>query len=188
MSKAVVCRRYFMMQFREDIRIRQNQRKPKIHWARVWFWLIGVMIILLAVVLTVFYISLSPVRQAEQKVNAFVLHKTKITKISSTSIDNRKHITYAVIGEDASKQKQVAIVNGSINHVRVYRRDSGLSDDALRQLIIKKYQPKKIYSANISRYQNALVWEVSYLNQRRQLNYVTLDFKTGKPYRTIEGI
>jgi len=75
-----------------------------------------------------------------------------------------------------------------MNQVKTYNRDNGLTDKQLRQLILTNYKPKKIYSANISEYKQTLVWEVSYKGQNNTLNYVTLDFKTGKSYRVINGL
>ena len=63
-----------------------------------------------------------------------------------------------------------------------------MTNHQLGQLLLKTYQPKKIYSANISEYKKTLVWEVSYKGQNNALNYLTLDFKTGKPYRVINGL
>lgn len=177
-----------MMQFRDDIRIRQRQRRRHVHWARVWFIIAGIGIVIAALVLGYFYIALSPIRQDEDRLQKLVKAHSDIATVQQFSVDYRKGTTYAVIGTTTSGHEKVAIVHGQSSQVKTYDRAAGLSNDQLRRLILKTYQPKKVYSANISDYKGALVWEVSYRSQNNSLNFVTLDFKTGQSYRTINGL
>ncbi|MCT4404351.1 hypothetical protein EFT43_05490 [Leuconostoc falkenbergense] len=175
-----------MMQFKDDIRIRQRRRQTRIHWARVWFLIIGAAIVLGTLTLGYFYLSLSPMRQAESRIEALVRQKSDIVTVTQVSVDYRARTTYAASGETASGAKKVAIVQD--NKVKTYSRSDGMSNAQLRSLLLKTYHPKKLYSANISRYKKVLVWEISYKAQNNKLNYLTLDFKTGKVYRAISGM
>ncbi|GMA70580.1 hypothetical protein GCM10025879_18260 [Leuconostoc litchii] len=175
-----------MIQFKDDIRIRQRHRQTRVHWAHVWFVVIGILIVLAAFILGYFYISLAPMRQAENRVQKLVRDKTSIATVTQVSVDYRKTTTYAVLGQTASGTEKVAIVRH--NKVKTYNRSEGMSDSQLKKIITKKYKPKKLYSANISEYQGVLVWEISYKGADSKLNYLTLDFKTGKAYRAISGM
>ena len=177
-----------MMQFKDDIRIRHRPKQTHVHWARFWFIIAGVGILLGALVLGYFYVSLSPMRNDEVSLQRFVKKETTIATVQQISVDHRQKTTYAITGTTVSGQQKVAIVNSKMNQVKTYNRDNGLTDKQLRQLILTNYKPKKIYSANISEYKQTLVWEVSYKGQNNTLNYVTLDFKTGKSYRVINGL
>ena len=175
-----------MMQFKDDIRIRHRQKH--VHWAHFWFIIVGVGILLCALGLGYFYVSLSPMRNDEVRLQRFVKKETNIATVQQISVDHRQKTTYATIGTTVSGQEKVAIVNSKMSQVKTYNRSGGLTDKQLRQLILTNYKPKKIYSANISVYKQTLVWEVSYKGQNNALNYVTLDFKTGKSYRIINGL
>ncbi|CAM3126705.1 DUF5590 domain-containing protein [Leuconostoc rapi] len=177
-----------MMQFKDDIRIRQRRKQNRVHWSRVWFIAAGIGIVLAALTICYFYVSLTPMRRDESRLQRFVKTKTDIATVQQISVDHRQKTTYAITGTTASGQQKVAIVRGKSDQVKTYDRRKGLSDKKLRQLILTTYKPKKIYSANISEYKHALVWEVSYKGQDNTLNYVTLDFKTGNPYRVIKGL
>ncbi|HCH59975.1 hypothetical protein ACQ7EN_02120 [Leuconostoc lactis] len=177
-----------MMQFKDDIRIRQRQRRSRVHWARIWFVGAGIGIVVAAITLGYFYVSLSPMRQDEARLQKLLKAKTDIATVKQISADYRKGTTYAVVGTTARGQEKVAIVHGNSSRVTVYDRRDGMTNQQLGQLLLKTYQPKKIYSANISEYKKTLVWEVSYKGQNNALNYLTLDFKTGKPYRVINGL
>lgn len=177
-----------MMQFKDDIRIRQRQRRSRVHWARIWFIVAGVAILLAALTLSYFYISLSPMRQDEDRLQRLVKSKTDIATVKQISVDNRQKTTYAVTGTTTGGQEKVAIVHGNSQQVTAYNRHDGMTNDQLGKLLLKTYKPKKIYSANISEYRKTLVWEVCYKGQDNALNYLTLDFKTGQPYRVINGL
>lgn len=177
-----------MMQFKDDIRIRQRRKQKRVHWSRFWFIAAGIAIIVSALTICYFYISLTPMRHDESRLQRFVKAKTDIATVQQISVDNRQKETYAIVGTTASGHQKVAIVRDKSDHVKTYDRRTGMSDKQLRQLILTTYKPKKIYSANISEYKHALVWEVSYKGQNDTLNYVTLDFKTGKAYRVIKGL
>jgi len=177
-----------MMQFKDDIRIRHRQKQRHVHWARVWFIIAGVGILLSALVLGYFYVSLSPMRDDEVRLQRFVKKETDIATVQQINVDHRQKTTYAITGTTASGQEKIAIVNSKMSQAKTYNRSGGLTNKQLRQLILTNYNPKKIYSANISEYKQTLVWEVSYKGQNNALNYVTLDFKTGKPYRAINGL
>ncbi|MEX0380564.1 DUF5590 domain-containing protein [Leuconostoc sp. MS02] len=177
-----------MMQFKDDVRIRHRQKQRYVHWARVWFIIAGVGILFFVLVLGYFYVSLTPMRHDEARLQRFVKEKTDIATVEQIDVDHRQHTIYAITGTTASGKEKVAIVDSKMSRAKTYSRTDGLTDKQLRQLILTNYKPKKIYSANISDYQNTLVWEVSYKGQDNALNYITLDFKTGKSYRVINGL
>jgi len=177
-----------MMQFKDDIRIRQPKKHDHLHWARIWFILVGIGIILAALSLGYSYLSLSPMRHEENRLQRLVKEKTDIATVQKVNVNYRQQTTYAVIGTTSSGKEKVAIVHAKNNSITMHNRSNGMSNDQIRRLIVKNYKPRKIYSVNISEYKRALVWEVSYKGENETLNYVTLDFKTGKPYRVIKGL
>ena len=76
-----------MMQFRDDIRIRQRQRRRHVHWARVWFIIAGIGIVIAALVLGYFYIALSPIRQDEDRLQKLVKAHSDIATVEQVSVD-----------------------------------------------------------------------------------------------------
>lgn len=176
------------MQFNENMRLGRGHKKKKIRWSKI-IWVTFAVVVVLGLIVTGYtYWAIAPMRSAENRVERLVHQKTDLVNLDQITVDYRDKTTYAVIGEDAKGTKQVAIIQGNSEKVKTFPRSSGMTNQELDQLVVQRYHPKRLYSANISYFKDTLVWEVSYEGRKGELNYVTLDFKTGKAYRTINGL
>ena len=128
-----------MMQFRDDIRIRQRRRSSRIHWSRIWFIVIGILILVSCCTLSYFYISLTPMRKDEDRIQKLVQNQTDIKTVEQVNVDYRTSTTYSAVGKTASGIEKVAIIKGKSSKVATYDRSDGLSNEQLRTIVLKKY-------------------------------------------------
>ncbi|CAK8054071.1 hypothetical protein [Eupransor demetentiae] len=175
------------MQFNENIKIRSRRRR-RVRWSKIFMLIIAFLLVIALLLVGYAYWAMTPMSSAESRVEHLVRSKAGFVDLDQLTVNYRQGTTYGVVGTNAKGQKRVAIVQGDSNKVKTFPRSAGMSNAALKQLITTKYHPKKLYEANISMYKGVLVWEIAYENQKGQLNYLTLDFKTGKPYRVINGL
>ncbi|MDF7626891.1 hypothetical protein OZX65_04595 [Leuconostocaceae bacterium ESL0723] len=176
------------MQYRESIHIRQQRRHQRRRWTKVLWITLTVIGVIAVLLLTYAYSALWPMVTAQGSAEHLVKEKTNIVKFSQVTVNYRDGTTYGLVGQTASGDQRVAIVQDGSKQVKTFPRSAGMSNAALQKLLDDKYHPKRIYEANISYYKGVLVWEISYESKNGQLNYLTLDFKTGKPYRVINGL
>lgn len=174
------------MQFRENMRI--GQRPKRVMWSKIIIVAVAIIALLAVLGAGYTYWALAPMRSAESRVEKIVHQKTDLVNLNQITVDYRDQTTYAVVGENAKGQQKVAIVQDSSQKVRTFPRSDGMSNQQLTKLLNDRYQPKRIYAANISYFKGVPVWEVSYTGDNGRLNYLTLDFKTGKAYRVINGL
>ncbi|WP_056947841.1 DUF5590 domain-containing protein [Secundilactobacillus odoratitofui] len=95
---------------------------------------------------------------------------------------------YTVAGTNQQQQAVYIIVPQKGGHVRVLQQKAGLSRNEALSQIWSKQSPKKVLSAALSVFNNQPAWIVSYMNQKGQLCYETLSFKSGKVLQSIENI
>lgn len=178
-----------MMQLERQVMLRQQRNNSRIHWGRVWFWGIGIFLVLSVIVMWLLYGALAPMRTAQNEARRTVFAHTDLTHIAKFYVDDRQKTTYAVIGQnDAGIQEVALFTKGQTKNITVIKRSSGMSDAQIQNFVQTKYKPKDILKITPSLYEKTPVWEVTYTDRAGRLSYLTLDFKTGKAYRTISGL
>ncbi|MBS9334809.1 hypothetical protein LQZ24_01985 [Fructobacillus sp. M1-13] len=174
------------MEIHDNLRV--NMARPKrFSWSKFFVIILAFVIVIGAGLAIYAYLALRPMAKAESNVQAVVKQKTQLTNLHDMTVDYRDGSTYAVIGSENGKEK-VAIIHGKSSKVKVFDFGNGMTKVQLKAKLKGDYQAKKIYSANLSEYQNALVWELSYQGKDGSLNYLTLDYKNGTVYRAVNGL
>ncbi|MBS9337892.1 hypothetical protein [Fructobacillus parabroussonetiae] len=174
------------MEIHDNLRV--NMARPKrFSWSKFFVIAPAIVIVLFAAFAFYAYLALRPMAKAESNVQAVVRQKTSLSNLHDMTVDYRDGSTYAVLGSENGQQK-VAVIHGKENKVHIFDYGNGLTTAQIKQRLKNDYQSKKIYSANLSEYQNVLVWEISYQAKDGSLNYLTLDYKTGTVYRAVNGL
>ncbi|MDD9139283.1 hypothetical protein H7198_06735 [Fructobacillus sp. CRL 2054] len=165
-----------------------NMARPKrFSWSKFIAILVTIAVLIFAAFAFYAYMALRPMAKAESNVQTVVSQRTSLTDLHDMTVDYRDGATYAVLGSEKGKSK-VAIIHGKKGKVQVFDYGNGISKAELKQKLQTDYHPKKVYSANLSEYQGALVWEISYQAKDGSLNYLTMDYKNGSIYRAVNGI
>lgn len=174
------------MERHDNFRV-QMTRPKRFSWSKFVVVILAALILLAAAFGLYAYMALRPMAKAESTVQRVVKDKTSLTNLHDLTVDYRDGTTYAVLGTQDGKQK-VAVMHGKNGQVKVFDYGKGLSEKSLKNKLQDQYAAKRIYSANLSEYQNTLVWEVSYQSKDGSLNYLTLDYQNGTVYRAVNGI
>lgn len=174
------------MERHDNFRV-QMARPKRFSWSKLIVLILAFVAVLAAAFAFYAYLALRPMAKAESSVQRVVKNKTSLTNLHDLTVDYRDGTTYAVLGTQNGHQK-VAVLHGQNGKVQLFDYGQGISKKTLSKKIKNEYAAKKIYSANLSEYQNALVWEISYQGKDGSLNYLTLDYKNGTVYRAVNGI
>lgn len=155
---------------------------------RVWLTVLGVILVLIVMFLWGVHHATSPVTKA--KAQSIQIAKKYAGLKTSTGFywTNLNATYYTVAGKNNHNQSVYIIVPQKGGNVRVLQQSSGLSRNQALSQIWSKHNPKKVLSAALSVFNNKPAWIISYMNQKGQLCYETLSFKSGKVLQSIENI
>ena len=80
------------------------------------------------------------------------------------------------------------VVSQHGGNVRVLKQSSGLTAQQVIQQVRQDHHPQKVLKAAPGVFNDKVVWEVTYRNQKGQLCYDLINFKTGKVVQTINNL
>ncbi|QIL50839.1 DUF5590 domain-containing protein [Weissella coleopterorum] len=162
-----------------------NRQKSKFHWGR---WVVLGIIILVVIGYGILGTATKPINQANQEYSKLVLKEHKLSSVQNFYWSNRSGDYYTLIGKNAQGQKTGVIVNAKSKAMTVLPMNEGLSYQAVQDRINQKYQPKKITNIGMSVYKKVPVWEVKFIDQNENLNFITIQFTNGKVVRSINNL
>lgn len=155
---------------------------------RVLITIISAIVIVIIATLWGVHHATSPITKAKRQAVQIAVKYAGLKDTSDVYWSNLNATYYTVSGTNKQKQAVYIIVPQKGGHVRVLQQAKGLTrNEALSQIWSKK-RPKKVLSAALSVFNNHPAWVVSYTNQKGQLCYETLNFKSGKVLQSIENI
>lgn len=153
--------------------------------------LITLLVIILIVVINVYGVlgrSVQPINKANREYSALVVNAKKLTKVEHFYWSSRDQTYYTFIGKNQRHQETGVIVEKQSKKMVTIAMKDGLSYDAVKQLIVNKYAPKKITNIGMGIYKKVPVWEVKFIDQDDNLNFITVQFENGKIVRTINNL
>lgn len=168
----------------------KKQSKVKVSWI-----VTSVILVLLFSVFIIFHQAEKPMRTARSQTVSMAKKYAGLTTVSSFYSSNLNKTYYSVAGTDNKglnlhfKCKKIyVIIAKKGGTITVVNQSSGLSVDAIRNVVQEKKSPKKINSISLTLIKGKPYWVVSYLNSSNNLCFATLNFKTGNVYRSINNI
>lgn len=170
------------MQSRRNIYHRKFQLKPRVV-------IITVILLLIIASITIFQIALSPARNAQNKYES-IAAKSGLTQPNNFLVSKRQKVYYSVIGKNRQNQ-DIAVLMQAGNKKStsvVLKMADGISYNQVKSLIKQKYQPRKIYSIGLTIYEGAPAWDVSFLDNRNNLSFATIQFSNGKQLKLIQNL
>lgn len=161
----------------------KKQSKVKVSWI-----VTSVILVLLFSVFIIFHQAEKPMRTARSQTVSMAKKYAGLTTVSSFYSSNLNKTYYSVAGTDNKGKKIYVIIAKKGGTITVVNQSSGLSVDAIRNVVQEKKSPKKINSISLTLIKGKPYWVVSYLNSSKNLCFATLNFKTGNVYRSINNI
>ncbi|QBO36816.1 hypothetical protein EQG49_10365 [Periweissella cryptocerci] len=172
------------------MQLRQNLYRRH-HIVSRWLITIGIILVIVIGVLIIFGKALSPARNAREKYEP-IAAKVGLTEPSDFLVSKRNTVYYSVIGENKKKQ-QIAVIMPAQKKpnpkaaTTVMLKD-GLSYQQVVNRVWAEYKPKKVLSIGLTLYKGYPAWDVSFTNQKNNLNFVTLQFTDGKELKLIQNL
>jgi uncharacterized protein YpmB len=170
-----------------EMRSKIRTRRKKTHR---FLWTLLVLLGLVAIVTIGYSVAQAPLTNAADKYEARAINSgavTKVTDFYQTSRDGRYYTvvgknktgkTIAVIYQDKAKGKKKA------KSMQLQLAKGYTAKEALTK-VKTTYNPAKITATGMAIYKGVAVWEVTFTDQKGNLNFVTIQFSNGKIVRTI---
>ncbi|MDN6899827.1 hypothetical protein DLJ48_08255 [Oenococcus sicerae] len=165
-------------------RIQYQQRSNKAHKLAIY---IGLLLLLLFALASYLYLVMFPINSTASKYAAAAKREAGIKSVKTFKESDRNGHYYSIYGADAQGNNYLTIFNHQEKLVDKIPVSRQLSNAKLDQIYVK-YAVKHVYSFSPSVYKGRPVFEISYQGGKSSVNYLTIDLRSGKVYRIIEGI
>lgn len=147
-----------------------------------------VILILLAIGVTFFFISNQPRAAARRQAVSIAKKYAKLKDPGQFYIYNRESTYYTIVGKNNKNQNILVIVPQHSGDIRVLKQSSGLTAKEAMAVVKKSKKPSKILKAAPGVFNNKVVWEVTYQNSKGNLCYDLINFKSGKIIQEINNL
>ncbi|MBB1062801.1 cell wall elongation regulator TseB-like domain-containing protein [Limosilactobacillus fastidiosus] len=148
-----------------------------------------IVIVAIIVIMGIFYLISNQPRSAARRQTVSIAKKyAHLKDPESFYIYNRESTYYTIAGKNDKDQPILVIVPQHGGNVRVLKQNSGLTAQQVIQQVRQKYNPQKVLKVAPGVFNDKVVWEVTYRNQKGQLCYELVNFKTGKVIQSINNL
>lgn len=168
-----------------EMRARINRQRQKMRW------MLGTIFGVLAVIGLVYSFlgtATRPIDQANHKYSQIALDQKALTSVTNFYWNARQKTYYTILGKDAKNRQKVVIVAKGTQKLHTYLMKDGVTAEKAQAVVTTAYQPKKITNIGMSMYAGVPVWEVTFIDKKGNLNYITVQFYNGKIVRTIRNL
>ncbi|GEP18735.1 hypothetical protein LSA03_01190 [Pediococcus argentinicus] len=111
----------------------------------------------------------------------------KLTHINEVQRFTHGTLEYTVVGSTKDHQYVFAVVQDSGKQVDIFKQSTGISQSKAEKTVRGAYSAKKITSSSFGVINKQPVWDISFIDQKKQLNIVTLDFKKGNVIKHVKS-
>ncbi|MDN6967456.1 hypothetical protein FCS83_02555 [Oenococcus sp. UCMA 17063] len=165
-------------------RIQYQEKSNKAHRRLIY---VGLMIFVLLSVTLYLFVVLLPINSTASKFSSLAETKAGIKKVKTFKESDRNGSYYSIYGTNSKGKEYLVIFNAKEKIVDKVPTSKQVSDSKLDK-IYEKYKIKNVYSFAPSIYKGRAVFELSYEGKKNSVNFLTVDLKSGKVYRLIEGL
>ncbi|MTV81137.1 DUF5590 domain-containing protein [Secundilactobacillus folii] len=155
---------------------------------RIIWTVLGVILVLIIATVWGVHHATAPVNQAKTQSISIAKKYAGLKTSNGFYWTNLNATYYTVAGTNQQNKAVYIIVPQKGGHVRVLNQSSGMTRNQALSQVWTKHKPQKVLSAALSVFNNRPAWIISYMNQKGQLCYETLSFKSGKVLQSIENI
>lgn len=148
-----------------------------------------IVIVAIIVIVGIFYLISNQPRSAARRQTVSIAKKyAHLKDPGSFYIYNRENTYYTIAGRNNQNQPILVVVSQHGGNVRVLKQSSGLTAQQVIQQVRQDHHPQKVLKVAPGVFNDKVVWEVTYRNQKGQLCYDLINFKTGKVVQTINNL
>ncbi|MEL3972672.1 DUF5590 domain-containing protein [Rossellomorea oryzaecorticis] len=129
-----------------------------------------------------------PVKEEFDQASKRVMDETPMKEIENTTMYHGAKAYTVITGKDDNNEKVVAFVPEKKEGIIVKKWADGISKEQAINKLKDEKQPDKILSVRLGHESVGPVWEITYLDKQRNLNYFYLLFSNGEWWKKIENL
>ena len=149
--------------------------------------LIAILLILL-IVWSVFAVSNQPRNSARRQTISLAEKYAHLQSPDQFYIYNRENTYYTISGKNQQNQPILVMVPQHGGKIRVLKQSSGITAARARAMTKSNRNPREILKVAPGVFNDKAVWEVTYRNQKGNLCYDLINFKTGQYIQNINNL
>ncbi|MFR0645693.1 DUF5590 domain-containing protein [Limosilactobacillus mucosae] len=172
------------MQSRREVQRERSRGASK----RVIRDLLILIILIFLVGWSIYAVGNHPKTEAERQATSIAKRYANLKTRTGFYIYNRENTYYTVAGKNNKGQKILVIVPQKNGSVRIVKQSTGLTEQQALAQVKSNEHPKKVLKAVPGIFNDKVVWEVTYLNQKGNLCYDLINFKTGSFVQQINNL
>ena len=172
------------MQSRREVQRERSRGASK----RVIRDLLILIILIFLVGWSIYAVGNHPKAEAERQATSIAKRYANLKTRTGFYIYNRENTYYTVAGKNNKGQKILVIVPQKNGSVRIVKQSTGLTKQQVLAQVKSNEHPKKVLKAVPGIFNDKVVWEVTYLNQKGNLCYDLINFKTGSFVQQINNL
>lgn len=155
-----------------------------------WILLISSIVLIIAVVAIVIYSKArAPFNNDREMAEKRAKKEAEIVSVDKYYIYNGSHTYYTVIGKDKEGvQKVIWIPESKKEKLLIKKVSDGISEREAIDKLINEEKPKEILGVRLGLEKDLPIWELSYLDEKSNLNYYYIHFDTGEWWRKIDNL
>lgn len=137
---------------------------------------------------SIYAVGNHPKAEAERQATTIAKRYANLKTRTDFYIYNRENTYYTVAGKNNKGQRILVIVPQRNGSVRVVKQSTGLTEQQALAQVKSNEHPKRVLKAVPGIFNDKVVWEVTYLNNKGNLCYDLINFKTGSYVQQINNL
>ncbi len=154
-----------------------------------WLIFISVFLFSLSLCISLFVIwkSGQPFSNERQRAEQLSVNGEKLTQVINSEVYSGSTTYVTVIGIDQDGEEKAVFVptNRKHNVMKEVLLAEGISKKQAIDTVHDEFDVKEVLHTKLGWEQDNAVWEITFLNQNNQLNYVYLSFESGEWWKRI---
>ncbi|AVK62985.1 hypothetical protein C5Z26_02085 [Lactobacillus sp. CBA3606] len=151
-----------------------------------------ILLVVLAIIVAVYgtlWVAQRPVHNAQKTAYSLAVSKGKLKTTTAFSQYNGTASYYVVTGTSKKNVPVYALIKTKKPHqTTIVKQSAGITRTKALRKVWSKRNPSKVIKATLGVYEGQVVWEITYLNQKKALCYEILQYATGSEIKSIINI
>ncbi len=151
-----------------------------------------VLLVVLAIIVAVYgtlWAAQRPMHQAQKTAYSLAVSKGKLKTTTAFSQYNGEQSYYVVTGTSSKNVPVYALIStGKKHQTTIVKQSAGISRTKALRKVWSKRNPSKVIKATLGKANGEVVWEITYLNQKKNLCYEVLQYSNGNQLKSIINI
>jgi uncharacterized protein YpmB len=166
-----------------------SNKSKQVESMKNWILFGAMFVASLAIVMTVLVLwkADAPFTDMEKKAEQLALSSGKLAQVTESYTYNGNNPYVTVLGTDKDGKEKALFVPISMEEELIQQiyMDEGISKDVALAELAREAQVSEVLHTKLGFEEAGVVWEISYINEKDDLNYVYILFEDGQWWKRI---